>query len=314
MAHAAGVFALAGVLRGACVRLEDRFDCELFRSRVDADDVTWTFVVPTMISRLVAYAEEHDWRPRLRTMQYGAAPISGDLLGRAMDRFGPVLQQLYGQTECPMYATQLTKADHLAALKRPELLGSAGRAVTMCDLTVRHDDGREAAAGDPGEICLWSPYIMAGYWNNPEAYAERFYGKWLRTGDVGYLDKDDYLFLTDRRNDMIVSGGMNVYSIEVENVLHLVDGVLSAAVVGVPHPDWGEAVRAVIVPRRQAASEEEEQTLRRLIDAQCRERLARYKVPKDIDFVTELPLTRYGKVDKRALRSRYWPAPEAGIN
>ncbi|GAA4557863.1 class I adenylate-forming enzyme family protein [Pseudonocardia xishanensis] len=309
MAHAAGLFGMVGLLRGACVRIERRFDPAEFRARVESDGVTWTFAVPTMINRLVAYAEREDWRPTsLRTVQYGAAPISAAVLRRALVRFGPVFQQLYAQTECPNYATVLSKADHVAALDRGSLLGSAGRAVLMCEVAVVADDGTVLGSDTVGEVCLRAPYVMAGYWDDVAGYAARFHGDWLRTGDVGYLDAAGYLYLVDRRNDMIVSGGMNVHSIEVEQAVQAVEGVAAAAVIGIPHPDWGEAVHAVVVARPGVTG------LAERVLAETRSTLATYKRPKTVEVVAELPLTRYGKVDKKALRAAHWGDRRRGIN
>lgn len=310
-AHAAGLFGLVGLLRGACVRIENGFDVAAFRERVDADATTWTFAVPTMINRLVAHAEEHSWRPAsLRTVQYGAAPISAAVLRRALDRFGPVFQQLYAQTECPNYATVLSKADHVAALSRESLLGSAGRPALMCEVTVLDDEGAPVPVDAVGEVCLRAPYVMTGYWEDEVGYAARFHGSWLRTGDVGRVDADGYLFLVDRRNDMIVSGGMNVHSIEVEAAIQTVPGVLAAAVIGVPHSDWGEAVHAVVV----AAPDGTDDGLEQRVMVESRAVLATYKRPKSVEVVAELPLTRYGKIDKKALRARYWGDRARGIN
>lgn len=309
MAHAAGVFAMAAILRGASVRIEADFQAARFMQILDDDQTTWTFAVPTMIGRVVQLAEERGWKPRsLRTLQYGAAPVSPQLLERALDCFGPVLQQLYGQTEVPNYATLLTKEDHLAALTDRRILSSAGKAVTMTEIAICDDDGLELATGEVGEVCVRAPYVMTELWGDPEGYAARFHGDWLRTGDMGIIDADGYLHLRDRRHDMIVSGGMNVFSVEVERVLTEHDDVSQAAVIGVPDDDWGEAVCAMVVlePGRQLDVAE----LRRL----CGERLAAYKRPKQFKVSDSFPLTRYGKIDKKALRAPYWADAARAIN
>jgi fatty-acyl-CoA synthase/long-chain acyl-CoA synthetase len=236
----------------------------------------------------------------LRTIQYGAAPISPERLRQAIGLFGPVLQQLYAQTECPNFATSLTKADHVRALDEPALLSSCGRSTLMCEVAVIDEDGNEVATGEVGEVALRSPYTMAGYWEDPDGYASRFARGWMRTGDVGRLDAEGFLTLVDRRNDMIISGGMNVYSVEVENVIAAHPSVGQVAVVAVPHPDWGEAVHAVIVPALGATPDTDD------LAAYCREHLAAYKRPKAFEVVAELPLTVYGKVDKKALRAPHW--------
>ena len=299
--HAAGLFALAGLLRGAHVRVEAAFDAEGTLRVMEREGITWTFAVPTMIYRMLDAAEATGIRPTaLRTIQYGAAPISPDRLRQAIGLFGPVLQQLYAQTECPNFATSLTKADHVRALDEPELLSSCGRATLMCEVAVIDEDGNEVEPGVVGEVALHAPYVMAGYWEDPDGYASRFAGKWMRTGDVGRLDAEGYLTLVDRRNDMIISGGMNVYSVEVENVIAAHPSVGQVAVVAVPHPDWGEAVHAVIVPALGATPDPDE------LAAYCRDELAAYKRPKSFEVLAELPLTVYGKVDKKALRAPHW--------
>ncbi|MDR7084719.1 fatty-acyl-CoA synthase/long-chain acyl-CoA synthetase [Arthrobacter ginsengisoli] len=311
LVHAAGLFALAGLLRGAKVSIESAFDADRVLEVINDRAVTWLFAVPTMINRLVNAAELHQWHPRtLRTIQYGAAPISPSLLQRALSRFGPILQQLYAQTECPDYATLLTKQDHLRALEKPRLLSSAGRSTLMCNVTVRAEDGAAVPVRDLGEICLAAPYVMTSYWRDPQGYADRFYGRWMRTGDIGYLDEDGYLYIVDRRNDMIVTGGLNVYSVDVENVLSDHPDVDGVAVIGIPDPDWGEAVCAYVVT---SADEDRDLLADRILD-HCRATAARYKVPKKIVFIDQLPLTRYGKVDKKALRLPHWGATGRGIN
>jgi fatty-acyl-CoA synthase len=297
--HAAGLFALAGLFRGAHVRVEPGFDAEGTLRLMETEGITWTFAVPTMIYRLLDAAEATGIRPAaLRTIQYGAAPISPERLRQAIEVFGPVLQQLYAQTECPNFATSLTKADHVRALTDPGLLSSCGRATLMCEVAILNDEGQALGPGEVGEVALDSPYVMAGYWEDPTGYAKRFAGRWMRTGDVGRIDEEGYVTLVDRANDMIISGGMNVYSVEVENVIATHPLVGQVAVVGVPHDDWGEAVHAVIVARGEIDSDE--------FTAFCRENLAAYKRPKSFSMVAELPVTVYGKVDKKALRAPFW--------
>jgi acyl-CoA synthetase (AMP-forming)/AMP-acid ligase II len=170
----------------------------------------------------------------------------------------------------------------------------------MCEVAIIDDEGRELGPDEVGEVALDSPYVMAGYWEDPDGYAKRFAGRWMRTGDVGRMDAEGYVTLVDRANDMIISGGMNVYSVEVENVIATHPAVGQVAVVGVPHADWGEAVHAVIVPALGTTPTAAD------LEPFSREHLAAYKRPKSFEFVTELPLTVYGKVDKKALRAPHW--------
>jgi len=164
---------------------------------------------------------------------------------------------------------------------------------------------REVPVGEVGEIVASSPYTMIGYLGLPEATAETIVDGWLRTGDIGRMDDDGYVYLLDRKKDMIITGGMNVYTTEVEQVVMSVPGVVTASVVGVPHPDWGEAVVAVVT----IAAESDGDTVRTDVIAACRSRLAKYKVPKRVDIVAQLPLTSVGKLDKKRMRAESQPFP-----
>ncbi|GAA4797993.1 hypothetical protein GCM10023200_37920 [Actinomycetospora chlora] len=296
LAHAAGLLAQSALLRGATSVVEPGFDAAGVLDALRTRGITWTFLVPTMIYRLLDLLDGPE-PLGLRTVVYGAAPITPDRLARGLQLLGPVFVQLYGQTECPNWGTRLGRDDHDPA--RPDLLDSCGRASIMADVAVVDDAGEPVGAGDTGEVCLRSPYVLAGYLDDPDATAAKFLpGGWIRTGDVGYLDEGGYLHLRDRRADMVISGGMNVYCREVEDVLAGHPAVAQVAVIGRPHDDWGEAVHAVIVPAGAADTGE--------ILAWCRGRLAAYARPKSAELVDDLPLTPFGKVDKKALRAPYW--------
>jgi fatty-acyl-CoA synthase/long-chain acyl-CoA synthetase len=218
--------------------------------------------------------------------------------------FGPVFVQLYGQTEAPNWGTRLAKTDH--DLARPHLLSSCGQASIMADVQVVDDQGTPAPAGETGEICLRAPYTLDGYLDDPQATADKFLGDWIRTGDIGLLDEHGYLYLRDRKNDMVISGGMNVYCREVEDVLTRHPSVRAAAVIGIPHEDWGEAVHAVIVPATDRFSDSE-------LLSWARDRLAGYARPKSVELVEALPETPFGKVDKKILRAPYWTDRDRAI-
>ena len=287
--HSAGYHLQACLLQGGQVILQSRFDPATFYAVVDERKVTWTFLVPTMIYRLLDYggapARDHS---SLRSIVYGAAPMSRAQLQRAIETFGLCFIQLYGQTECPNYITALTKDDH----RNPDLHESCGKAVPFVDLATTTDDRRGL-----GEVIVRSPYLLARYFNNPDATRSTLRHGWLHTGDIGYIRDDGYLFLKDRAKDMIISGGMNVYTSEVEQALKRHPAVADAAVIGLPHADWGEQVHAVVEIRSGA-----EVAKNALMDW-CRGKLSRYKVPKSIEFRAALPLTAYGKIDKKALRN-----------
>jgi fatty-acyl-CoA synthase len=307
LAHAAGLFAQSALIRGAQVRLSDGFEIDATLELFAAGAVTWCFLVPTMINRLLdAIAAGRGAPPvRLRTLVYGAAPIARTRLEQALDIFGPVFVQLYGQTECPNWGTRLAKSDH--DLRRPQLLDSCGRASLLAEVKVVGDDGVEVDAGEIGEVCLRSPYLLDRYLDNPAATAEKFLGDWIKTGDVGFRDPAGYLYLKDRKADMIISGGMNVYCAEVEGVLSGHDSVAQIAVIGIPHDDWGEAVHAVVVPAHPDFSVE-------LLRQWARELLPVYARPKSFEVVTQLPETPLGKIDKKALRAPFWSASTRGIS
>lgn len=307
LAHAAGMFLFVALLRGAHTFVLPGFDADAVLDAIERDRVTWTFAVPTMLYRLLETpgVERRDLTS-LRTIVYGAAPIAPDRLRQAVEIFGPVFIQLYGQTECPNWATRLPKEDHPPG-GDDYLLASCGQASLMCDVKILDEAGREVGPGELGEVCLRAPYVMERYHNDPEATAKKFLDDWMRTGDIGFMDPDGYVFLRDRAADMIITGGMNVYSSQVEAVLYECPDISQAAVIGVPHPDWGEAVHAVVVPTKptlQAAD----------IMEFCAGRLAKYQVPKTIDLVDELPMTALGKVDKKALREPHWSRNERAIH
>ncbi|TCK27851.1 class I adenylate-forming enzyme family protein [Pseudonocardia endophytica] len=303
LAHAAGLFAQSALIRGATSVIEPGFDAGGVLEAIRTRGITWTFLVPTMIYRLldaVGGAEEFG----LRTVVYGAAPITPSRLARALEVFGPVFVQLYGQTECPNWGTRLAKDDHDPS--RPDTLDSCGQASIMADVAVVDDDGRFLEAGGTGEVCLRSPYTLESYLDDPAATAEKFLpGGWIRTGDIGFLDDGGYLHLRDRRTDMVISGGMNVYCREVEDVLATHPSVSRVAVIGVPHDDWGEAVHAVIVTDGPVEPGE--------IVEWSRGRLAAYARPKSAELVAELPETPFGKIDKKALRAPHWAARDRAI-
>jgi fatty-acyl-CoA synthase/long-chain acyl-CoA synthetase len=307
--HAAGMFLLTGLLRGAHVTIHEGFDIEDVQDAL-ASGITWSFMVPTMIYRLLeANADQGTPAPSLRTVVYGAAPIMADRLRDAIDVFGPVFVQLYAQTECPDFATTLKKRDHVKALSPEDahLLGSCGQAVLMTDVQVVDDQGTKLGPDEIGEVCLRSPYTMSSYYRDPEATAKVLGDDgWLRTGDIGQFDEQGYLYLKDRRNDVVVSGGLNVYSGDVETIVGRAPGVADVAIIGIPHDDWGEAVHAVILLQPDGD--------RSSVEEHCRASLAAYQRPKTYEYVDRFPLTPYGKIDKKRLREPHWRGRDRSIH
>lgn len=300
--HSAGFLAQAGLIRGATILLERRFDPERALDLIGAGSVTFTFMVPTMIYRLLDRISGRDLASSaLRTILYGAAPITLKRLQQGLQVFGPVFMQLYGQSEAPNFLTRLRREDHNSDPALAHRLTSCGQPVLLADVAVLDENGAPLPTGQIGQIAARSPYVMAGYHNLPDKTAETLRGGWLHTGDIGYMDADRYVYLLDRTNDVIITGGMNVYSSEVEQVLQNCPGVAQVAVVGIPDPDWGEAVVAFVVTTAPSGAEFSETDL---MD-RCRAVLATYKRPKSIRNVLELPLTTYGKVDKKRLRNQF---------
>jgi long-chain acyl-CoA synthetase len=220
----------------------------------------------------------------------------------AVRTFGPIFCQLFGQGEAPMLLATLPKAEHLAGDDpvKQRRLASAGRETTGVRMRVVDEHDRDVPPGTPGEIVARGDLVMKGYWNRPDATAETLRGGWHHTGDVGYLDADGYLFITDRKKDMIISGGANIYPRELEEVICTHPAVHEVAVIGVPDEKWGESVKAVVVLRPGARATEPE------IIEHCRRHLGSYKKPSTVDFVAELPKNAYGKILKRELREPYW--------
>lgn len=301
--HAASLLVLPTLIRGGVNVLLSSFDPETLFRTVQAEKVTDLFLIPVMINLLLTHPARQNFDLRsLRNITYGAAPMAPDRIQKALEVFGPILRQAYGQTESTGLGALLSVEDHVTRgdPKKVERLASAGRPVSECEVRVVDEDGKDVATGEVGEILIRGDSVMAGYWNAPELTADTLANGWLHTRDMGRFDEDGYLFLVDRKSDMVISGGLNIYPNEVENVLASHPAVFEAAVVGVPDELWGEAVKAVVVLREGATATEDE-----LIEY-CRERLATYKKPKSIDFVQELPRNPYGKLLRRLVREPYW--------
>ena len=302
--HASGFFVNVALSQGACTLLHRGFDIDKVIAAIQHEGASVTFMVPTMIYRLLDALTQN---PRdlsgLSTILYGAAPMAKDRLIQGLELLGPVFMQIYGQSEAPNFITRLTKRDHAQWAAHPERLKSCGQPVTMSRIRIVDDETgtTERAVGEVGEVTVFTPYTMRGYWNQPDQTAKALRGRWLHTGDLGYVDEYGFLYLVDRKNDMIISGGMNVYTTEVEGFLFTVEGVRSATVVGIPDNYWGEAVVAFIVPQDGYVSGD----LNERILTRCKASLSKYKVPKKIEFLSELPVTPYGKVDKKRLRADY---------
>jgi long-chain acyl-CoA synthetase len=307
MFHVSSSIAYSFMYRGCTVVQQKLFEVEGALDLLERHRVSHAVFVPTMIARLLDLVERNPARlDALQVLQYGGSAIAPDLLRRGMALLGCRFQQGYGLTEA-VNLTTLHWEDHDPDL-RPDLLTSCGTDTISYEVRVVDGDDHRLPAGEVGEIVARGPGVMDGYWNDPETSAQALRGGWLHTGDLGYRSEEGYLFITDRLKDVIVSGGENVYSREVEDVLHDFPGVLEVAVVGVPSEQWGEAVHAVVVP-----STETELVPGELI-SHCRARLAGYKAPKSVEIVDDLPKNASGKILKREVRERYWAGRGRSVN
>lgn len=299
ISHASGSVIPIVMMRGGYTRLMRGFDAEEFCRIVVAEHITTTWLVPTIIYVLLDnLARQPRDMSSLQSIIYGAAPISPDRLREAIGVFGQVFVQLYGQTEAPMAVTTLRKVDH--DLARPERLGSIGLPCPSVQVKLFDQEMKEVPPGTPGEICVRGALVMSGYWKRPDATKSAFRGDWLHTGDVAVSDADGFLTIIDRTSDMIITGGFNVYPRETEDALLSHGAVSSAAVIGIPDPKWGEAVKAFVVLRPGAECDEAS------LQAHVKQRRGTVWVPKSIDFVADLPVTALGKVDRKLLREPYW--------
>jgi acyl-CoA synthetase (AMP-forming)/AMP-acid ligase II len=286
------------------------FDEAAVLQAIQAERVTETFLVPTMIRRLIEHPRFAEFDlSSLGMLLYGAAPMDVALLDQAM-RALPRAEfcQAYGMTELAPTISVLLPADHRPGPDQARRLRSAGRPVPIAEVRIVDGQGRELPPGAVGEISARGPMVMRGYWNKPLETAAALRDGWMHTGDGGYMDADGYLYVVDRLKDMIVTGGENVYSAEVENALAQLPQVSMCAVIGVPDDKWGERVHAVVVLRAGAELDEA------AVLSHCRDLIAGYKCPRSVEFRTELPLSPAGKLQKFLLREPFWAGRERRVN
>ena len=282
------------------------FDPVAVMTAVQEHGVSDLLLVPTMLQLVVDHprVDQFDLRS-IRRILYGASPMSDALLARALKLWPDAqLFQAYGQTELAPVATVLTPEDH----EDPRHRTSVGRAAPHAEVLIAGPDGDELPRGEAGEIVVRGGNVMLGYWNRPEETARAVCDGWMHTGDGGYMDDEGFVYLTDRLKDMIITGGENVYSVEVENVLAQHPSVATVAVIGVPDETWGERVHAVVVPAAGRTVSLEE------LHEFCAERIAGYKTPRSMELVEGLPLSAAGKVLKRELRKPYWENQERAVH
>ncbi|WP_343318097.1 long-chain fatty acid--CoA ligase [Arthrobacter sp. TMP15] len=301
--HAAPMFHLADlaawcgltILGGTHVMVPYFEPTSVFKA-MEEHKPTDVLLVPTMIQILVDHPDSGNYDlSSMQRMLYGGSSISEGVLERTKQRFpGIRLTQAYGQTEAAPVITLLLPDDHEGVPMR-----SGGRAAPHCQVAILDLDGKEVTVGEVGEICAKGAHVKRGYWNNPEQTAQALRGGWLHTGDLGYLDDEGFVYVVDRLKDMIVTGGENVYSAEVENALSKHPAVASSAIIGVPDEKYGERVHAVVVlAQGQGVTAED-------LQLHCREHIAGYKVPRSFEFPEALPMSGAGKILKRELRDNY---------
>ncbi|MEI2789439.1 MAG: AMP-binding protein [Steroidobacteraceae bacterium] len=304
MTHTSGLLSVPCTARGGAVVVITKPDPAILLDAIRRYMVTEFFLPPTVIYRLLDIpdlARTVDFSS-LKYFMYGAAPMSVEKLKQAIQTFGPVMMGGYGQTEAPASIAYLTPGEHFEdrALASDERLASVGRPNPLIRVEITNDDNEVLPQGATGEICVRGDLVMKGYYKTPERTAETIVDGWLHTGDIGHIDRAGYLHITDRKKDMIISGGFNVYPSEVEQVIWGHPAVQDCAVIGVPDAMWGEAVKAIVeLNAGQSVGADE-------LIALCKQKLGSVKAPKSIDFVEALPRSPVGKVLKKDLRATYW--------
>lgn len=299
LGHGSGRYLMPFWVRGAAQVLLANFDADVVLQLITREKVTHFYLVPTMLNALLERFDpaRHDVTS-IKRLFYGGAPILEQTLRRSLRVFGPVLRQQYGSTETGNPITALEPDEHVAEGTPDQLrrLQSGGRPALGTELRIVDSEGQELPRGEMGEIAVRRMGMMHGYWNRPEADTKALRDGWIHTGDIGLVDENGYVYICDRKNDMIISGGYNVYPAEVERALHSHPAVREAAVIGVPDAYWGESVKAFVVCDGDVTEDE--------LIQWCKSEIASYKKPRFIEFVDELPKNSAGKIMRRLLKQR----------
>lgn len=301
--------AMISLLAGTEIILHRAFDPAAVVDALEQHPISSVFMVPAMIMAVLSLPgiENRDFS-KLNTIYYGASPISESVLRRAMEVFGSDFLQMYGMTETTGTVVNLTPADHARALDgQPELLQSCGRPSVGTQIRIMDLQANECRTGEVGEIWVKSDTNMQSYYNMPEETAKNLTDGWVHTGDAGYLDDEGYLYLKDRMKDMVVSGGENIYPVEVENTIANMAAVADVAVIGIPDEKYGEALLAFVVVQPGEKLELDDMI------AFCREHIAGYKIPRKLEIIAEMPRNPSGKILKKELRKPFWEGIERNI-
>ena len=302
--HAGGnKYFMQQFLAGSTIFLQDQFDPDAVLRTIERERISYAGLVPSMLiflleSDLIGAADVSS----MGRIQYGASPIPVDRLARGLEVFDADFQGIYGQTEAAVFVTHLSGDEHRQALAAGGggLLESCGKACIGYEIAIADDADNMLEPGTVGEVLIRGDSVMSGYWNRPDATERTLRGGWLHSGDMGRMDEDGYIYIVDRKNDLIISGGENVYPAEVENFISAHPEVIEVAVIGVPDDRWVEAVKAIVAVRPGSNLAEAD------IVEFCRGKLGGFKIPKSVDFVDELPRTPTGKVKKNVLREPFW--------
>jgi acyl-CoA synthetase (AMP-forming)/AMP-acid ligase II len=311
LSHAAGVVAFTMFAIGATNVIMPRFNAGEVLRNIERYRATHLFLPPTAFYNLLAHPDlgKFDYSS-LKVFLLAGSPVSPDKLKKGVGVFGPCLCQCYGQTEAPMLLTWLDQKTVAAAAAGDHLerLRSCGKATSAVRLAIMNDEGNTLSPNQTGEIVARGTLVTAGYYKMPEATAEiRKYG-WHHTGDVGYMDEDGYVYIVDRKKDMIITGGFNVFCAEVEAGIMALPQVEECAVIGVPDDKWGETVKAFVVLHEGESLSEDE------VIRHCKAKLGGVKSPKSVEFCAEIPKTYAGKIDRKALRKPYWAGADRAVH
>ena len=311
LTHAAGLMFMVYYSRGATNIILPGFDEQQILATIECEHVNSLLLIPTMLYRLLMFPDLKSYDlSSVNRIWYGTAPMAVDRLKEGIRIFGNVFRQNYGMTEIAQPITYLGPEDHIvdgseAQMKR---LSSAGRPAMGVEVKVVNQDGGHVKPGEIGEILLKSNKLFKSYWKMPEETAAALKDGWFHTKDMATVDEEGFVYIVDRKSDMIISGGFNVYPREVEEVIMAHPGVAETAVIGVPDDMWGEAVKALVVPRAGVELTEEE------VIQYCQEKLAGYKKPKTVHFVEEIPKNVYGKINRRQLKEIFWKGEDRRVH
>ena len=310
MTHAGGYVCMTILARGGKVIVQPKVDILPFLEAIPKYDVTTLFLPPTVIYGILNVPNLRDYDfSSLKYFIYGASPMAPAKLQQACEVFGEKMMQMFGQTECYFPITYLSPQDHTKAIETGnyKILSSCGKQAPMARVAIMNERGNLLPDGETGEIVVRTSMVMQGYHNNPELTEETFAHGWHHTGDIGYRDENGFYFIVDRKKDMIITGGFNVFSAEVEKAVLAHPAVSECAVIGVPDEKWGETVKAVVElkPGENATQEE--------IIAKCKELVGSIKAPKSVEFIDTLPRSQVGKLLKNVLRDEYWKEKNRNI-